>query len=49
MGSFEPTPEQRRAMEDRGGSLLVSAAAVSVSFLAQNRVRRRMLSVSTSR
>ena len=23
MGSFEPTPEQRRAMEDRGGSLLV--------------------------
>ncbi len=27
MGSFEPTPEQRRAMEDRGGSLLVSAAA----------------------
>ena len=29
MGSFEPTPEQRRAMEDRGGSLLVSAAAGS--------------------
>lgn len=28
-GSFEPTPEQRRAMEDRGGSLLVSAAAGS--------------------
>ena len=22
MGSFEPTPQQRRAMEDRGGSLL---------------------------
>ena len=29
MGSFEPTPQQRRAMEDRGGSLLVSAAAGS--------------------
>ena len=29
MGSFEPTPEQRQAMEDRGGSLLVSAAAGS--------------------
>ena len=29
MGSFEPTPQQRQAMEDRGGSLLVSAAAGS--------------------
>ena len=32
MGSFEPTPQQRRAMEDRGGSLLVSAAAGSGSM-----------------
>ena len=29
------TPAQRAAMEDRGGALLVSAAAGSVSFLVR--------------
>ena len=45
MGSFEPTPEQRRAIEDRGGSLLVSAAAgdrKSARLNSSHKVQSRM-------